>query len=127
MRKIYYAHHIWKYRTEIEDYELGLIRSVFPDDRIINPMKFEHEDLSNEKAIMEKCIEELSQCDILVFSSLSGVVGAGVYEEVNYALEHNILVYYIINNGLRVIPNIFWNLTGKSRRVYAIVKEDGVS
>lgn len=124
--KIYYAHHIWKYRTEIEDYELGLIRGVFPAAEIINPMRFQHEDLNDEKAIMKTCIDELSKCDVLVFSSLSGVVGAGVYEEVNYAIDNKILVYYLINNGLRVLPNVFWNLIGKGRRLYAIVKEDGI-
>ena len=39
--KIYYAHHLWKYGTEIEQYEIYLIKNKFPASTIINPNKFE--------------------------------------------------------------------------------------
>ena len=37
MFDIYYAHHQWKYGTQIEAYELDLIREYFPYDKIFNP------------------------------------------------------------------------------------------
>ena len=35
--KIYYAHHVWKYGTPIEDYELECIKKKFDSAEIINP------------------------------------------------------------------------------------------
>ena len=35
--KIYYAHHLWKYGTPIEDYEIECIKKKFEDAEIINP------------------------------------------------------------------------------------------
>ena len=37
MYNIYYAHHQWKYGTQIEQYELDLIKRYFPGDTIFNP------------------------------------------------------------------------------------------
>ena len=37
MNKIYYAHHLWKYNTPIEEYELNVINRYFPYHTIINP------------------------------------------------------------------------------------------
>ena len=35
--KIYYAHHVWKYGTPIEDYEIECIKKQFENAEIINP------------------------------------------------------------------------------------------
>ena len=35
--KVYYAHHIWKYDTPIENYELNCIKQRFEGAEIINP------------------------------------------------------------------------------------------
>ena len=37
LNKIYYAHHLWKYNTPIEEYELNVIKRYFPYHEIINP------------------------------------------------------------------------------------------
>ena len=37
MYDIYYAHHQWKYNTQVEIYELDLIRRYFPNAKIFNP------------------------------------------------------------------------------------------
>lgn len=35
--KLYYAHHVWKYGTPVEDFEIGCISNQFKDAIIINP------------------------------------------------------------------------------------------
>ena len=50
--KVYYAHHIWKYGTPIEDYELDCIKKRFEDAEIINPRTNLPQELS-ESAILE--------------------------------------------------------------------------
>ena len=37
MYNTYYAHHQWKYGTQIEQYEIDLIKRYFPGDAIFNP------------------------------------------------------------------------------------------
>jgi hypothetical protein len=87
--KAYYAHHIWKYNTKIEDYEISLI----PFD-VINP-KDCIDQTKSEKEIMQDCFDLISSCDAVVFSSLSGVVGKGVLEEIMYAFDNKKKVFYI--------------------------------
>ena len=37
MYNTYYAHHQWKYGTQIEQYEIDLIKRYFLGDAIFNP------------------------------------------------------------------------------------------
>lgn len=37
MYNTYYAHHQWKYGTQIEQHEIDLIKRYFPSDTIFNP------------------------------------------------------------------------------------------
>lgn len=101
MYNIYYAHHQWKYGTQVEQYELDLIKRCFPEDNIFNPAT---DLLTNpglgEGAIMEECLERVRNSDILVFSSMDGVIGTGVYHEVEEARKEGKFIYYIFHNKL---------------------------
>ena len=101
MRNIYYAHHQWKYGTKIEQYELDLIKRYFPDYKIFNPCTDVKTDASlGEEAIMKECLETVQNSDVLVFSSMDGVVDTGVYHEVQEARKHGKFIYYIFHNKL---------------------------
>lgn len=99
---VYYAHHRYKYGTKVEEYELNLIRSsVIPDAKIFNPSTDLDVDGRSEESIMKDCIEEVKKSDIVVFSSMDGVIGIGVYTEIMEASTNYIPVYYIYQNSLR--------------------------
>lgn len=125
MHNIYYAHHQWKYGTRIEQYELDLIKRYFPDATIFNPSTDLETDPSlGEEAIMEECLERVRNSDIVIFSSMDGVVGTGVYHEVQEARKNGKFVYYIFRNGLYRRFNI--SMIGDAQRtdrVYASVYE----
>lgn len=92
---IYYAHHRWKYGTQIEAYELSLIREYFPTSTIFNPS--EHLDVEgrSEEDIMKDCLAAVRDADIVIFSSVNGVVGKGVYEELQEAARQDKMVLYM--------------------------------
>lgn len=101
MYDIYYAHHQYKYNTVEESYELDLIRRYFPLAKIFNPST----DLKtitclDENIIMQECLDRVRNSDILVFSSMNGVVGTGVYHEVEEAQRLNKIIFYIFHNKL---------------------------
>lgn len=127
MNKIYYAHHLYKYNTKIEEYELDLIKNLLAKYEILNPNgDIEHDDLKNEAKIMEKCLSCISDDNIMgtVFSSVDGVVGKGVYDEVNHTKELNKEIYYIFNNTIIKLKDVKFTLTNKNNnRFYAIVDE----
>ena len=49
--KIYYAHHVWKYGTPIEDYEIECIKKQFENAEIINPRTSLPQDSSESEKI----------------------------------------------------------------------------
>ena len=121
MNKIYYAHHLWKYDTDIEKYELDLIKRYFPYDEIINPNGY-IEQCREESEIMIDCLSTIGDCNILIFSSVNGVVGKGVVDEFNKALELGLHIYYIMNDILCNAENYGFKLTNSgNNRLYAIV------
>lgn len=127
--KIYYAHHIWKYNTPIEEYEINLIKEHYPSAKIVNPNgglrhTRKHLKLSKmtEEKIMEICLEEVRRCDILVFSSMNGVVGKGVYDEVCAAQDCGLKIYYLHYNQLTEYTGNGFEIINESRRLYANVK-----
>lgn len=121
--KVYYAHHIWKYNTKIEQYELGLIQKYFPYAEIINPNNLVNQS-QIEESIMADCFDYVRDCDVIVFSSLSGVVGKGVVDEVELGYSLHKAVFYIINNIIKAIPSVEFEKIedSKNNRVYAVVK-----
>lgn len=107
--KIFYSHHCWKYGTKIEEWELSLIASAFStvdDLTIINPRISLPQD-APESVIMETAFETINTCDVLIFSTVSGMIGHGVFDEVLFALNHGIDVYEIVGNELRAVDNVF--------------------
>ena len=117
--KIYYAHHLWKYDTEIELYEIELIRKAFPGATIINPNS-DVEQSRDVAAIMSDCIKAAKQCDAVVFSSVNGVIGKGVFDEVTSANA----TYYINNHAIKPFTGTFQIISNSAtNRIYAIVCE----
>ena len=92
--KIYYAHHLWKYGTEIEAWELDLIRQHFPGWEIVNPNGAIEQGRPSED-IMADCLQKVRECGALVFSSLSGVIGKGVYLELMEADRLSLPIYHL--------------------------------
>ena len=120
--RIYYAHHQWKYGTAIEKYEIGLIQSVFGKDAdIINPARFPFLWIETEEDMMRKCLDEVILSDILVFSSMDGVIGKGVYTEIETAADFGRGVYYIDQNSITKGFEITTIKNSFTDRVYATV------
>jgi hypothetical protein len=111
----YYAHSVFKYNTDVEKYETSLIPGTY-----INPNGNVDQNKS-EKEIMSQCFKLIDMCEDLVFSSVDGVIGKGVAEEIRYALHNGLKVYYIFGNKLNEIKSIgikpFENRT--TDRIYA--------
>lgn len=124
---IYYAHHIWKYGTRIEQYELDLINKNFKDCIIFNPnggLGYTEDSGLKESEIMDICFKAIKNCEIIVFSSINGVVGKGVYDEVLLGKSLGLDIYYINNNQIYYYPSIEFEMIENSdtRRLYASVK-----
>ena len=123
MYDIYYAHHQWKYGTKIEEYELRLIRRYFYSGTIFNPATdLESTIEDGEIAIMEECFAAIDKSDILVFSSMDGIVGTGVYHEVKEAQRLGKLVLYIYQDELHSNFNLdILDTNNHSDRLYGRV------
>ena len=100
IHKIYYAHHRWKYGTQIEDYELNFLKKRFPGSSIFNPSIDIDDCNRSEKDIMSDCIDEVLKSDVIVFSSMDGMIGKGVYQEVKAAKNAGKVVLYLSQNHL---------------------------
>ena len=79
----YYAHSVLKYNTYVEEYEYSLIPG-----RVVNPNELVDQSKSEEE-IMKYCFKLIDICDDLVFSSVDGVIGKGVADEIMYAFMKN--------------------------------------
>lgn len=96
--KIYYAHHVWKYGTPIEDYELECIKKKFDSAEIINPRTSLPQDRP-ESVILQSAYETIKGCDALVFSTVSGMIGHGVFNEIAVAVNSGIQLYQLEGNS----------------------------
>ena len=120
--KIYYAHHLWEYGTEIEKYELEIIKSRFPDVEIINPAT-DVSQFGTSEEIMVKCFKAVKSCNSIVFSSVDGIIGKGVFDEVTLGASLSKPIYYIFNNQLLEFRGSLETiLKGTSKRIFATVK-----
>ena len=115
--KIYYAHHQWKYGTKIEDYELSLIQSYFPNARIFRPSADLNVEGKSEDEIMNICLNQIKMFDMVIFSSMDGLIGIGVFKEVAHAKDLGMPVYYIYKDELRYDFDITanWKSNGNDR------------
>ena len=105
--KVYYAHHTWKYGTPIELFETECIRKFFGSDdlTVINPKDAVSQD-KNETEIMEDCYSTINDCDALVFSTFSGMIGHGVFNEIIYALNCGKKVFHLHGIGCYEIDSL---------------------
>ena len=122
MYDIYYAHHRWKYGTEIEKYELDLIKRRFPHANICNPATEIDTADASEDEIMSECLHRVNNSDILVFSSVDGCTGIGVFKEVTQAISEGKIVFYIYQGELKQNFDIIARpIENRSDRIYADV------
>lgn len=126
MYDIYYAHHQWKYNTPEEAYELTLIRKYFPRATICNPATdLESIATGDETIIMQECLNKVKDSDIVIFSSINGCIGTGVYHEIKYAQKNGKVIFYIFHDKLT--PNFVIadrKKSERSDRLYAFVSVD---
>lgn len=119
---IYYAHHQWKYETDIEQYELDLIAKNFPNASIFNP-RTGIKPAETEAEIMKQCLDKVMAADVIIFSSVDGCVGKGVYTEVKKAEDAGKLVLYIYKNRLHTNYELHKNYESDSTdRIYGFVE-----
>lgn len=130
--RIYYAHHLWKYGNKIEDYEMRCIHECFDSEdeqvEIVNP-KDDVKQENNEIDTMANCYNVIDTCDTLVFSTFSGMVGHGVFNEIIYAFNTGKKVYqlygtycYEIDDLKDFIENYFVTFIFKGdNREYALI------
>lgn len=123
MYDIYYAHHQWKYNTQVEIYELDLIRRYFPNAKIFNPsVDLTHTKEDGEEVVMAECLETVRNSDILIFSSMDGCIGTGVYHEIKEARKQKKLVLYIFHDTLLTDFEVFERYPfERTDRLYATV------
>ena len=97
---IYYAHSMQIYKSKQEKKEIKTIKKIFPKAEIVNPAKYEKKwkKLSG-KEVMAKCLDLISNSDIVIFSAVEQdnkyFVGRGVYVEVKFAQEIKKDIYYL--------------------------------
>lgn len=119
---IYYAHHQWKYGTKVEQYELDLIKRYFSHATIFNPSVDLKIKTTNEECIMEECLAKVNESDIIIFSSMDGCIGTGVYHEIEEAKKRGKLILYIFNDTLLTNFDIFDRpYSIRTDRLYATV------
>lgn len=119
--KIYYAHHIWKYGTEIEAYEIQCINSGFPDAEIINPKEVLPQG-KPESEILKTAFSVIKSCDVIVFSTVSGLIGHGIFNEVVVAATSGVKVYQLHGNRCYEVNNLDLKeiVFNGNNRVYAL-------
>lgn len=94
LMKIYYAYHVWKYDTPIENFEIKCIERQFKDAVIVNPRTTIPQD-QPESVILDYAYKALDDCEAIVFSTFSGMIGHGVFNEIIYAFNAGKKVYQL--------------------------------
>ena len=121
--KVYYAHHIWKYGTPIEDYELNCIKQRFKDAEIINPRTSLPQG-KPESEILKVAYDTIKDCDALIFSTVSGMIGHGVFNEIAVAVNSGVSIYQLEGDSCYKIDDIDLKeiIFRGENRVYALVR-----
>ncbi|MHA1344708.1 MAG: hypothetical protein ACTSQG_12020 [Promethearchaeota archaeon] len=86
--KVYYAHSIRIYDTEIEEKEYSFLREKY--ENVFNP-NTEIEYKIEEG--MKPYLDAVKASDLIIYLEFEGFVGKGVFREVELALINNIPVY----------------------------------
>ena len=130
VKLIYYAHSMEIYNTKIEKKEFDTIYDKFQNEYIciINPAIWISQNMNGHDA-MQQCFKFIDISDCIVFTTLEdGIIGKGVYEEINYALKNKKRVFILKNNIItRFLNNdfkkidIIYNKTSSTWKRYAKV------
>lgn len=91
----YYAHSMIKYGSSEEKEELDFISKLPGIYKIINPAL-----IKNRGIGMQQYYRLIDECDVVIFSEYKEHIGAGVYEEVEYAISNNKVVYLLRGKSL---------------------------
>ena len=95
-KKVYYAHSLQIYNTKREKRELRFLKRKFSET--CNP----NTDITWDNGTkMQPYFEAVKNSDIVVVSEYMNQIGKGVYEEINTALIHKILVLCLKKKFLR--------------------------
>lgn len=73
---------------------------------------------------MAECLEIVIKSDIVIFSSMDGMIGIGVYKEIKAARDAGKLVLYIYQNNLTTKFRRYLTPEHNSDRLYADVFAD---
>ena len=129
---IYYSQSMEIYNTKIEKKEFDAIYDKFQNENIyiINPATWIAQNMNGHDA-MQQCFKFIDISDCIVFTTLEdGIIGKGVYEEINYALENKKRVFILKNNIITRFLNIdfkkidiIYNKTSSTWKRYAKVCE----
>ena len=114
MNRIYYAHPKVFYGTDAEKKNLRLIRSRFPESRILNPRRYQN--FAYDRRIMSHYRDLVDNCDVVVFSRLRKNITAGVGKEVNHAIRRGLSVYEINHKGIVEVRKRVKHLNVKETR-----------
>lgn len=125
MIDIYYAHHQLKYGTKVERYEYDLIKRYFPNAKVFDPSTMINPEGLSEEAIMDICLRSVKDSDVVIFSSMDGCIGKGVYTEILKAESLGKLILYIYQDQLHTDWSIMLNTNCTTDRIYAFIKMKG--
>ncbi len=98
--KVYFAHAMPTYGTELEKTQKAAIRRHFPKHTLIDPGSI-MDNPQKRREGMEYCLRLVQNCDALVFSRYLGEITAGVGKEVNHALDKKLEVYELVNGRVK--------------------------
>lgn len=121
--KIYYAHHVWKYDTPMENFEIKCIERQFKDAVIVNPRTTIPQD-QPESVILDYAYKALNNCDAIVFSTFSGMIGHGVFNEIAVAVNSGVAIYQLEGDSCYKMDDIDLKeiIFRGDNRVYALVR-----
>lgn len=89
-KRIYYAHPMILYGSEIEYQDVKMLEEM--GFEVVNPNKPGNEEKYLEKKAFGFFLDIVRGCDALAFRSILGAITTGVGKEVTYAQEHKMPV-----------------------------------
>lgn len=90
LKKIYYAHSMLHYGSELEHQDILLLERLGYE--VINPNHPDNEAAYLKNRDFNVFFNLVSMCDVLAFRSVLGKISAGVAKEIDFAYSKNIPV-----------------------------------
>lgn len=120
--RVYYAHHQWKYRTKVEEFEIEMIRTSFPKMSIFNPATDLKTDGLSKDEISRQHLKEIDDSDLVVFTTLDGYIGKDMLSEIRHAQLCKKVVLWFVGGEFRTDFEIDVISAPISDRLYATVR-----